>query len=359
MTTATTAPSPTVPTSAAELLAASGETARVLAGADQSAWNGRIAEAPAGVLGLAHWDGTLYLDRESILDPIHHLYEHAGEDHAIPTLASYRESLATLLHEHAHFLGPSGSTQESAREAFLKPGSRQLEEGVTEAWAHDHLDEYIHRLGIDRVAPGINSVQAPGYYAAFVPAIRKISADLENRNGLRRGEVLDLLNRQTADGQFPLLVDLVYNSTRLPDLELPPGVITRSRLETTLRSGLTHLEAYELTAPSFATAKSLSTADHILDHLDHEIRSAESAALFGPDPNALAFPPPTRQMLTPTRQTPPSAEQVPPSAGHIPPPHHAALTGIAPPTAARPANTNLHPAHSNPHATRGGLHRIA
>ncbi|MFF0339216.1 hypothetical protein [Kribbella sp. NPDC004875] len=352
MTTATIAPSPPVPASAAELLARSGEIARDLAGAEHSAWNGQIAEAPAGVLGLAHWDGTLYLDRESILDPLHHLYEHAGEDHAIPTLARYREALATLLHEHAHFLGPSGSTQESAREAFLKPGSRELEEGVTEAWAQDHLDEYIHRLGIDRVAPGINSVQAPGYYAAFVPAVRKLSADLENRNGLRRGEVLDLLNRQTADGQFPLLVDLVYNSTRLPDLELPPGVMTRSRLENTLRSGLAHLDAYELTAPSFATAKSLSTADHILDHLNHEIRTAESASLFTPTSTALAVSSSTGHALPPTRHAPTPTHQ-------IPPPHHAALTGIAPPTAPRPANTHLRPAHTSPRLTRGGLHRPA
>jgi hypothetical protein len=326
VTTATTAPNPTVPTSADQLLAASGETARVLAGADQSAWNGRIAEAPAGVLGLAHWDGTLYLDRESILDPLHDLYEHAGADHSIPTLSRYRESLATLLHEHAHFLGPAGSTQEAAREAFLIPGSRQLEEGVTEAWAQDHLDEYIHRLGLDKVAPGINSVQAPGYYASFVPAVRRIATAVESRNNLGRGEVLSLLNRETAAGQFP-----------------PPGVITRSQLESTLRAGLSHLDAYELTAPSFATAKSLSTADHVLDHLDHEIRSAESAALFGPAPSGLALPPPAR---------------------HVPPPHHAALAGVAPPTSQRRTNTHaqLHPAygsvpgHSN--HRRGGPERF-
>jgi hypothetical protein len=176
-----------------------------------------------------------------------------------------------------------------------------------------------------------------------VPAVRRIATAVESRNNLGRGEVLSLLNRETAAGQFPRLVDLVYNSTRLPDLEPPPGVITRSQLESTLRAGLSHLDAYELTAPSFAAAKSLSTADHVLDHLDHEIRSAESAALFGPAPSGLALPPPAR---------------------HVPPPHHAALAGVAPPTSQRRTNTHaqLHPAygsvpgHSN--HRRGGPERF-
>jgi hypothetical protein len=342
-----TAPTNTFPTSADELLVMSGEAARVLADAEQSAWNGRIAESAAPILGLAHWDGTLYLDRESILDPLHHLYEHAGEERPASTLVSYRESLATLLHEHAHFLGPAGSSQEAAREAFTKPGSRQLEEGVTEAWAQDHLDEYIHRLGIDKVAPGIDSVQASGYYAAFVPAVRDLTSDLEFRNDLRQGEILDLLNRQTAASQMPLLVTLVYNSTRLPDLE-PAGADTRSRLESILRSGLEHLDNYELAPPDFATINSLATAGHIRDHLNHEIHSTESAypytpphaitpphavapthALAPPDANACTLPPPT-----PTREVPSA--------------HHAALSGLMPPTTTTPPSaTHSSPARTN------------
>jgi hypothetical protein len=275
--------------SADELLAASGEVARSLAGAEHSAWNGQVVETDGVILGLAHWDGTLYLDREGILDPLREMYERAGEDQPEPVLVRYRESLATLLHEHSHFIGPSGSSQEAAHEAFTRPGSRQLEEGVTEAWAQDHLNEYIRRLGVDKVAPGIESVQNTGYYAAFVPAVRRITDDLETRNNLPKGQVLDNLNRQNAVGQFPLLVGLVYNSTRLPDLE-PAGGDTRGRIESILRSGLAYLDAFELTATGFATAKSHSTAGYLLDHLNHEIQSAECAYTFRPDNCVLPSP---------------------------------------------------------------------
>ncbi|TCC18964.1 hypothetical protein [Kribbella speibonae] len=319
MTTTAVAPHPT---SVLELFATSGETARALAGADRSAWNGHIIESSSAMLGLAHWDGTLYLDRESIVDPLRHLYEHAGAKRPTRTLIAYRESLATLLHEHAHFLGPADATQDAAREAFTKLGSRQLEEGVTEAWAQDHLDDFIHRLGIDKVAPGIDSVRSDGYYAAFVPAIREITTDLDIRNGLPPGETLSVLNRQTAAGQFPLLVDLVYDSTRLPDLE-PPGADTRSRLESILRSGLAHLDTYELDPPGLATKHSQAIAAKILDHLHHETHTAEATyAVSEPDPCVL--PPPTRR---------------------IPSPHEAALSGVTPPRPTQPS-TALHPAHT-------------
>ncbi|GAA1110008.1 hypothetical protein GCM10009630_03790 [Kribbella jejuensis] len=317
------------PTSISELLTLSGDTARDLAGADQSAWNGRVVGTSSSILGLAHWDGTLYLDNDAILAPIHHLYEHAGENHPSQTLFAYRESLATLLHEHAHFLGPSGATQEAAREGFVEPGSRQLEEGVTEAWAQDNIDEYINRLGIDKVAPGINTVRSGGYYPSFVPAVRQLAAELETRIGLPSGQVLQDLNRQTAAGQLPLLVDLVYNSTRLPDLE-PPGADTRSRLESILRSGLSHLDTYELAAPDLAATKSRLTAENLLAHLGQEIRTAESAYTFNPI-----------HLTPPAQQT--------------------ALFGIAPPTApSQPKTSHPSPARTNhPAAARGGLIRTA
>lgn len=301
------------PASLEGLLTVSGETARALAGADQSAWNGKIVASSSAMLGLAHWDGTLYLDTEAILDPLRHLYDHAGEDHPVGTLRVYRESLATILHEHAHFLGPSGATQDAAREGFIKPGSRELEEGVTESWAQDHLDDYIRRLGIDKVAPGINSVRSVGYYPAFVPAVRHLTAELERRNGLPHGQVLQDLNRQTAAGQFPLLVDLAYNSTRLPGLE--PDAGTRPHIESILRTGLTHLNAYELLHPDLATTKSHSASESLLTHLDQEVQTAEAARIFQP-----------------LRAATPSAA-------------HTALAGVAP---ASPSGASAHTATTAP-----------
>ncbi|WP_406049795.1 hypothetical protein [Kribbella sp. NBC_00889] len=320
-----------------ELLARSGQVAVEVSGAGQTAWNGQVVETVGEVLGLAHWDGTLYVDSECILDPLRQMYAHAGEEQPLPVLVQYRESLATLLHEHAHFLGPAGATQEAARGAFTRPGSRQLEEGVAEAWAQDHLNEYLTRLGVDKVAPGIEDARGGGYYAAFVPAVRILAADLETRGGdLQPGEVLRALNQQTAEGQFPLLTSLVYNSTRLPDLDRS-GTSTRNHLEAILRQGFAHLDTFELAPAGLAADRSRSTTTALLHHLTTEIHKAESHHTPTHE-----LPPPTHLPPTPgpLKATPPTPQRLtftPPATPHstyrsAPSPLQTALAGISPPT---------------------------
>ncbi|MFI7059865.1 hypothetical protein ACIBL3_02680 [Kribbella sp. NPDC050124] len=328
-------------TSLDDLLAHSAPAAVALSGADQSAWNGQIVETTDGVVGLAHWDGTLYLG-DSILHPLRQMYERAGQEQPVTDLISYREALATLLHEHAHFLGPAGASQEAARGAFIQPGSRQLEEGVAEAWAQDHLDEFIIRLGVDEVAPGIHDVQSTGYYPAFVPAVRILTTDLEARADLRQGEVLNTLNRQTAEGQFPHLLTLLYNSTHLPDLESPTqATTTRTRLESLLREALSHLDTYELHPPGHAAARSRATTATLLTHLQTELTTAESAQT--PHPTACTLPAPT----------PPSTASQPPRSPsrlipHQSTPHafYTALAGLTPP---KPTPTSTPTSPSPPH----------
>jgi hypothetical protein len=326
------------PTSLEELLARSGPAAVELSGAGQSAWNGSVVETDGSALGLADWDGTLHLSRDRILDPIRHMYEHAGEEQAVPTLERYREAFGTLLHEQAHFLGPAGATQEAALRAFTLPGSRQLEEGVAEAWAQDHLDEYLERLAVDKAAPGIKDVAANGYYPAYVPAVRILTTHFEKHNGQRPGELLDALNNQTAEGQFPLLLNALYNPTRLPKLDSPDQAAdNRLRLEIFLREGLSHLDAL-LLAPSGSTADhSRAFTGFLLNRIHNQIKAAESHHF--PHPDACTLPPPTTARLTPH-------------------PLQTALSGLTPPstptsrgTTPRPTQADIprHPAsaHTN------------
>ena len=265
------------PSSLAELLEQHAVAALHLSGADQTAWSGIILEAGDGILGLAHWDGTLHLDRECILDPLEEMYSQSGQQQSPETLVRYREALVTLLHEQSHFLGPAGSTQEAARSAFKIPGSRHLEEGVAEAWAHDHLDDYIRHLGIDNVAPGINEVHSEPSYAAYVPAVQLLTADLDRMAGLEPGESLNRLNRQTAEGQWSVVVDLVYNSSRLPQL-VPPDLkpTIRFHLETALRTSFKALEPYEPFPREFAAARSHTVGARILTLLHHDLTATEN-----------------------------------------------------------------------------------
>jgi hypothetical protein len=272
------------PQSLAEFLEGHGRAAMQLGGADQTAWNGQVIEAGEGILGVAHWDGTLHLDRECILDPLREMYDRTGESQSVATLIRYREALVTVLHEQSHFLGPAGSSQEAARAAFKQPGGRALEEGVAELWAQDHLDAYLDRLGIHQVAPGISQVRSEPSYQAFAPAVRVLATDLDRRAGLAPGESLNALNRQTAEGQWKLVVDLAYNSSRLPRL-VPPDreQAVRLRLETTLRESFTSLALFEGLRRDFAATHSKAIGHRTVKLLTRDITAAEAS--FHPAPS--------------------------------------------------------------------------
>jgi hypothetical protein len=330
------------PQTLVEFLARHAEAALAVSGADQTAWNGQIVEAGEGILGLAHWDGTLHLDRECILEPLRELYLRAGDPQSDAALIRYREALVTILHEQSHFLGPAGATQEAARMAFKQPGSRALEEGVAEAWSHANLDDYLLELGIDDLAPGITEVTADPSYQAFVPAVLILTADLDHRADLPPGTALHLLNRQTAEGRWPLVVDLAYTSSPLPSVvppDLEPAI--RLSLESTLRDSFADLDTLELHPRDYAAARSRTIAHQALAHLTTEIQTIHDA--FAPDP-----PIPERLRPTPDRQHQPSTD-----------PFHHAFAGLVPPgrpvpsptTTSKPARTS---ANASPLPTERG-----
>lgn len=294
------------PTSLTELLEQHAQAAVHISGAEQTAWSGRVVEAGEGILGLAHWDGTLHLDRECILNPLQEMYDRSGYPHSDADLIRYREALVTLLHEQSHFLGPVGATQEAARAAFKVAGSRHLEEGVAEAWAHDHLNDYIRHLGIDKVAPGITTVRSEPSYAAFVPAVRLLTSDIDRQADLPRGETLQRLNRQTAEHQWLVAVDLIYRSSRLPQVVPPdqqPGV--RFHLEKALRTSFQALETYEPFPRGFASSRSHSAGTRILTLLHNELDTATTH--FSPTPSS------TSTHLATTRSANPTPSQSSPS----------------------------------------------
>jgi hypothetical protein len=323
-----------------------------ISGADQSAWSGEIVEAGEGILGLAHWDGTLHLDREYILDPLRDLYDRADGPRTEAELLRCREALVTLLHEQSHFLGPAGATQEAARAAFKLPGSRVLEEGVAEAWAHDHLNDYIRELGIDKVAPGILHVRSEPSYAAFVPGVRLFAADLDRLSGAPAGETLDLLNRQTAEGQWHQAVTRIYHSTRLPHL-VPPDQVpaVRLHLEQALRSSFKGLELYEPLPRGFAASRSHAATTRTLTFLHQELATAERHYTPTTRPTRIHLTPPTSS-LPPSRTTPPNSS-IPPSRSTpatlpTPPSHSAPATLPIPPSRSNPATLPTPPSHSTP-----------
>ncbi|NUR99420.1 MAG: hypothetical protein HOV67_29705, partial [Kribbellaceae bacterium] len=134
-------------------------------GADHSSWNGKYEVQPYKltddgkvVLGSAGWDHTIRYDEARVLRPLRDMFRYAGQRVDDATLLRYREALAIVYHENLHLLAGPGTEHADAKQDFRIDAVRALEEGVTESYGHETLDDYIDELQLDLGAPGIKNV---------------------------------------------------------------------------------------------------------------------------------------------------------------------------------------------------------
>lgn len=169
------------------------------------------------LLGLAAWDGTLYLDEQFINEPLRRMFDAPGTRHDVPTLRRFRFALSEMFHQQSHFLATEGTTYADSAAAFLDPVVRLLELGVTAAWTAKHLDEYLENLGIPEIAPGIDQVELPVGYPAYVPAVEALTAGLGELTRQPADEVLRRLNGATPAQKLVGITWLLLGATVPPE----------------------------------------------------------------------------------------------------------------------------------------------
>jgi hypothetical protein len=206
-----------------ELVARQAEAALRLSSADHSSWNHRVVpttdeDKAAGDRGIAGWDGTIRYDEQQVAATLREMFERAGQRHDAKTLLRYREALRIVLHENSHLLAAAGTEHCEARELFRNPTVRALDEGVTESWSFAHLDDYIDELGLEVIAPGIKDVQGRRAYPQFNPAAKTLTDGIGRLANLDGDEVLRRLNVVNAADKWAVATELVYRSSRLPEL---------------------------------------------------------------------------------------------------------------------------------------------
>jgi hypothetical protein len=213
----------------AELLRRQAGAAAAAGGAERSCWNGRVewlprpnAGDPPGVVGIADWDGTICLSREVVLRPLERLF---GEDQTALSTSDLLEAklaASVLFHENNHLL-VSGDQQHADTELAWDWPLVILEEGVTEAFTHARLDEYLERLGLHDRAPALREVEIPATYPAYVPAVEALARGVGHLTGRPADEVLRRLNAQSGAAKYAHLGRLVLEGSglagRLPEWE--------------------------------------------------------------------------------------------------------------------------------------------
>jgi hypothetical protein len=197
-----------------------GVIVRGLAGADRSNYNGTYRPLnERDVAGRAGWTGTVYYDQRGVIDTLKDMYAHAGRQHDIDTLKDYRSAARIVLHENAHMLSANGTSHMHGKvQVETQPETHALEEGVTELWAQRNLDDFIGRIGLEEIAPGISDVEERQSYPRWTPAAAALVQQVAETSKLPPDEVLRRMNNVHAGQKWEVAADLLYEAGELPEI---------------------------------------------------------------------------------------------------------------------------------------------
>jgi hypothetical protein len=208
-------------TSYRELMAQQAKAAVTISGAHHSSFGGHQKETEPGkkIRGSAGWDNSISYSRALVTEPAQEMFRNARAYNQDPaTLKSYREAVKTMLHENVHMLAAEGADHSQAVTEIDRPGVRPLEEGITELYSQQKLNDYIDELGLEEIAPGLKEADAVEAYPKYRPAAQTFADSIGRRSGLDSAEVISRMAVVTADQKFRVAAETIYDHSELPQV---------------------------------------------------------------------------------------------------------------------------------------------
>lgn len=264
------------PSSYQDLMDQQHHAAVEITGAHHSNWNGKIGptrKVEKGViLGTASWDSGVLYDDKRVTEPLKDMFEHKGVQQEPAKVLAYRNALKTVLHENSHMVSAEGTTHADAMKAFQQPPVRALEEGVTEAWSYSNLDQYIDKLDLEKIAPGIKEVQGRQSYPQFAPAANALATRISDASGVDSNEVLRRMNAVNAAEKWPIATKLVTDAAGL-DKIVPPAQLAEAtqRVEQAMQAPFGTLADVSKLPPEQQRPKSAEIGSQAFDAGQKEI----------------------------------------------------------------------------------------
>jgi hypothetical protein len=208
-----------------ELTARAADAAVRVSKGDHSNYNGQDPKNVRRVQGLkiageATWEQGLRLNYGYVEHWLRHMYAHQGQVHDRETRLHIRRALETLFHEHLHLISSAGTNHTQAEGEMKYAEVQALEEGVTEAYAYEHLDDFITDLGIDEVCPGIMDpdVKDTPTYPQFTPAAIEMTRLAGAATGRGGPEMLRRLAVENPQYKWRVLTGEIVNASKLYDV---------------------------------------------------------------------------------------------------------------------------------------------
>ncbi|GAA1672720.1 hypothetical protein GCM10009745_14490 [Kribbella yunnanensis] len=109
------------------------------------------------------------------MQALREMFENPQSDPA--SLTRYRGALQSLLREHSRLLTRAGYDQERADAIADHTWAKVLDRGTSELWAAWNVDDFIDRLGLEQVVPGLKEAKAdPEYTRETAAAVGYVGA---------------------------------------------------------------------------------------------------------------------------------------------------------------------------------------
>jgi hypothetical protein len=181
--------------------------------AHHSSWNNRYTVLPHDtdqVSGVS-WDSSIKYHPLDVIEPLQEMFDRADEHHDDETLDKFREALRTVFHENIHLLAGPGTSLAFPLDAYEGKAHKVFEEAVTERATQNELNNFIAKLGLERIAPRLSAAQAPDAYGAYVPAVDAFSAAVGADVGLDADDVIRRMAVVNSAEKFPVAAELLYS----------------------------------------------------------------------------------------------------------------------------------------------------
>ncbi|GAA0952827.1 hypothetical protein GCM10009554_56330 [Kribbella koreensis] len=185
-----------------------------------SRWNGELyEETRPNVAGSARDDGGMTLKVNEVLKPIGQAYT-AGRPLTPEELIDAQDAVLTVVHEAKHLTNALGDESGPGATEVYSPDTLVVEEGLTETWAHENVNDVIQDIGMDRVQPELLGVDSPDSYPAYTAATDELVRGTADVTGLSQSQVREQLDQAPRAQRWGAAADLVIEN-RLSDV-LPP-----------------------------------------------------------------------------------------------------------------------------------------
>ncbi|WP_328329352.1 hypothetical protein OHA70_05840 [Kribbella sp. NBC_00382] len=210
-----------------------------------SRWNGDLyEETRPEAAGSALDGGGMTINPTKVLAPAGKAYG-AGRQLDEDELAEARDAVLTVVHEAKHLSNPLGDENAPGATPVHSADTVALDEGLTENWAHENVDDVIQDIGMDQYQPELLNTESIDSYPAYTSATDELVRGTADVTGLSQSQVVDVLEQADRTQRWAALADLVIDERLADVLPEEDREAVRTQLVQTMRPHLGDVVATE------------------------------------------------------------------------------------------------------------------